>query len=117
MNKPGAIISSILFLILSVILSSELYAQTDPDNIPASFITGLDEPVLFEKMPEMNNELLLENAHKDDFAAPIEVRLTPSGNGSWSKAGDHNIWRMGIISETALSLSVSMFYDGFEEDW
>ena len=117
MNKPGAIISSILFLILSVILSSELYAQTDPDNIPASFITGLDEPVLFEKMPEMDNQFLLENAHKDDFAAPIEVRLTPSGNGAWSKAGDHNIWRMGIISETALSLSVSMFYDGFGEDW
>ena len=116
MNKHGVIIRSI-FLILSIASFSGLYAQYTPDNIPASFITGLDEPVLFEKMPEMNNELLLENAHKDDFAAPIEVRLTPSGNGSWSKAGDHNIWRMGIISETALSLSVSMFYDGFEEDW
>ncbi len=108
-----------IFMILAGLFLFEYVSigQISQGGKPMEFLTLKSAKIPVEKMPELQNEVLLKQAIEEfsnsaqlkpfRFATPFEVNYTIANSGIWSVAGDGTqIWRLKIVSEGAKSINL-----------
>lgn len=107
--KRVIFLSSFIFLILS-----DLYSQLSVSGVPYSVTHHLPSPNTYELLPLFENaKAALMEEQRDSrlkrlkFAHAFEVALNPENSGQWiSLDGGEKLWRLGIVSKGAYSLSL-----------
>lgn len=109
----------LLILVLSL-WSTALYSQVNSGGQPMSTLTGLNTGFQTKIFNEVDNQSLKNEDYERgyDQAKPlrygkvINVELNLNNSGTWTTLADGSrIWRLGIRSETAMS--VNLFYNDF----
>jgi hypothetical protein len=90
-------------------------AQLQENAIPLSDVENLPALTHFKELSFADSSFCMNMAgsvhrlaKQNKFACPIDTDLDPGNAGEWTKTPGGRVWRLGIRSENAYSLYVSM---------
>jgi len=91
--------------------------QVHKNAIPLSFTENLPEIKYYEVMPSVDSPLCVNNYSSSNsyakqlrFACPIIINLNPDNSGQWEETPGGHVWRIGIQSQNAHSLYLTLRY-------
>ncbi len=95
----------------------QAFGQVHENAIPFSVVENLPAIKYFKDLPSIDGSLCVTKAESAQrltkqfrFACPIYTDLTPDNSGQWTETPSGRVWRLGIRSDNAYSLYVTVHY-------
>jgi hypothetical protein len=105
-------------IFFTILISNLIFSQISIETIPKSVLFELNSIVPNILMPEINQDILLqEDAAETNknvpfrFGTPIDVSYNLNNAGMWEETELGRVWRLSITSENAYS--INLLYDRF----
>ncbi|MBN1116194.1 MAG: T9SS type A sorting domain-containing protein [Bacteroidales bacterium] len=95
----------------------KISGQVHENAVPYSVTENLSALNCFEEMPSIDSTFCLHkpetaqsNTKNFQFACPFHTEFDPDNSGEWTETSSGRIWRLGIHSENAYSIYLTLKY-------